>query len=171
MPNNDYVLMMARYNQWQNDSLVQAANSLSDDERTADKGSFFGSIQKTFSHILWVDQLWLSRFTDTPAPSGGFAQSVDHLPEWNGFCAERSRFDAVILGWANTVNSDWFSGDLHWFSSLLKRDMTTTKTIVTIQFFNHQTHHRGQIHAMLTASGAHPDDTDVPFMPESYLGQ
>lgn len=33
-----------------------------------------------------------------------------------------------------------------------------------IQLFNHGTHHRGQVHAMLTAAGARPDDTDVPFM-------
>ncbi|MEM9179394.1 MAG: DinB family protein, partial [Pseudomonadota bacterium] len=38
-----------------------------------------------------------------------------------------------------------------------------------MQVFNHQTHHRGQVHAMLTAAGTIPDDTDIPFMPESYL--
>ena len=168
MPNNDYVLMMARYNQWQNDSLIQAANSLSDDERTADKGSFFGSIQNTFSHILWGDQLWISRFADTPAPDCGIQQSVDHFADWDAFCVERTRFDAVILKWAKNVEADWFSGDLSWFSGAMNRDITKPKKMLTIQLFNHQTHHRGQIHAMLTAAGAHPDDTDVPFMPESY---
>jgi uncharacterized damage-inducible protein DinB len=168
MPNKDYVLMMARYNQWQNDSLVQAANSLSDSERAADKGSFFGSIQKTFSHILWGDQLWLNRFAGTPAPKSSIQQSVDHFADWDSFRAERTRFDAVILDWAKNVNVDWFSGDLSWFSGAMNRDISKPKKMLTIQMFNHQTHHRGQIHAMLTAAGAHPDDTDVPFMPEGY---
>jgi len=168
MPNKDYVLMMARYNQWQNDSLVDAANSLSDDERTADKGAFFGSIQKTFSHILWGDQLWLSRFAGTPAPDCGIAQSVDHFADWNAFCPERTRFDAAILDWAQNVDAGWFTGDLSWFSGAVNRDITKPKNMLVIQLFNHQTHHRGQIHAMMTAAGAHPSDTDVPFMPDSY---
>jgi uncharacterized damage-inducible protein DinB len=30
-----------------------------------------------------------------------------------------------------------------------------------MHFFNHQTHHRGQVHAILTAAGAKPGDTDL----------
>lgn len=171
MPNKDYVLMMARYNQWQNDNLVQAANDLSDAERATDRGSFFGSIQKTFSHILWGDQIWVSRFAGTPAPTCTIVQSMDHFARWDAFRAERSRFDAVILDWATNVNANWFEGDLSWFSGAVNRDISKPKKMLSIQLFNHQTHHRGQIHAMLTAAGAKPSDTDVPFMPESYQDQ
>ncbi len=169
MPNKDYVLMMARYNQWQNDSLIDAANSLNDVQRKADRGSFFGSIQNTFSHILWADQLWLNRFAGTPAPKGGITQSVDQFADWGAFCSERKRFDAIMLEWAKNVEAKWFAGDLSWFSGAINRDITKPKTLLAIQLFNHQTHHRGQIHAMLTAAGARPGDTDVPFMPEAYL--
>jgi uncharacterized damage-inducible protein DinB len=31
--------------------------------------------------------------------------------------------------------------------------------------FNHQTHHRGQVHCMLTQAGSKPGDTDLPLMP------
>lgn len=169
MPSKNYVLTMARYNQWQNESLIQAANELSGDDRQRDRGSFFHSIQKTFSHILWGDQIWVSRFAGTEAPSGGIAESVDHFSDWIAFQEERKRFDAVILDWAHSVDDAWFSGDLSWFSGALGRDVTRPKAMLSIQLFNHQTHHRGQIHAMLTAAGAHPDDTDVPFMPDRYL--
>ena len=37
-----------------------------------------------------------------------------------------------------------------------------------VHFFNHQTHHRGQVHAMLTAAGAKAPVTDIPFMPETF---
>ncbi|MEO1960220.1 MAG: DinB family protein, partial [Paracoccus sp. (in: a-proteobacteria)] len=39
------------------------------------------------------------------------------------------------------------------------------KPLVVMQLFNHQTHHRGQIHAMLTAAGEKPGATDIAFMP------
>ena len=60
-------------------------------------------------------------------------------------------------------------GDLEWYSGTLKRGMTSPRGVCIMQVFNHQTHHRGQVHAMLTAAGAKPDDTDIPFMPETYL--
>ena len=169
MPSKDYVLTMARYNQWQNESLIQAANGLSEEDRQRDRGSFFHSIQKTFSHILWGDQIWIGRFTGTQGPDGGIAESVDWFSDWDAFQEERKRFDAVILDWAHAVDEDWFKGDLHWYSGAVGRDVTKPKAMLSIQLFNHQTHHRGQIHAMLTAAGARPDDTDVPFMPERYL--
>ncbi len=169
MPNQDYALMMARYNQWQNDSLIEAANSLDDVQRKTDRGSFFGSIQNTFSHILWADQLWLSRFAGTAAPKGGITQSVDQFTDWSALCPQRTQFDKIILNWAKNVKSIWFSGDLSWFSGAINQEVTKPKKLLILQFFNHQTHHRGQIHAMLTAAGAHPNDTDVPFMPNSYL--
>jgi uncharacterized damage-inducible protein DinB len=34
-----------------------------------------------------------------------------------------------------------------------------------VHFFNHQTHHRGQVHAMLTAAGRGPT-TPISLMPE-----
>ncbi|MBT4428135.1 MAG: damage-inducible protein DinB, partial [Rhodospirillaceae bacterium] len=59
----DYVRTMATYNRWQNGSLYDAANTLSDDERKQARGAFFGSIHATLNHILWGDQIWMSRFT------------------------------------------------------------------------------------------------------------
>ena len=55
-----YALTMARYNLWQNENLVKAANELSVVERQKERGAYFGSVEKTFSHILWGDRLWLS---------------------------------------------------------------------------------------------------------------
>lgn len=169
MPNKDYVLIMARYNLWQNESLVKAASGLSAAERQTDRGAFFGSIEKTFSHILWADRVWLSRFEGKDAPSGGIADSIALIQSWDIFRAERAAHDHNILEWAHGVSPDWFEGELSWFSGASGRRMTKPKTIVTLQLFNHQTHHRGQIHAMLTALGAKPEETDVPFMPDRFV--
>lgn len=169
MPNNEYVLTMARYNLWQNENLLTAADGLPTSEREKDRGSFFGSIQKTVSHIFWGDMLWMSRFAGTPAPKGGIPESTNIIESWEQFRIERKAFDERILQWAHEVTPDWFEGDLSWFSGALGRNVTKPKKMLVLQLFNHQTHHRGQVHAMLTSTGAKPDDTDVPFMPESFL--
>ena len=168
MANKEFVLSMARYNLWQNDNLVRAADTLGDDARRADCGAFFGSIHQTFSHVLWGDKVWISRFTDTSGPSCGIPESVSLFDDWERFKQERSQFDRDILAWARDVGPDWFEGDLSWYSGAMERDVSKPKTMLSIHFFNHQTHHRGQIHAMLTAAGARPGDTDVPFMPEAF---
>ncbi len=165
----DYATLMAKYNLWQNENLLTATDTLTDAERQKDRGSFFGSIQNTFSHIFWGDQIWLSRFAGTTAPSGGIAESLALAEDWPAYRSARKTFDQRILQWANEVSPDWFEGDLKWYSGAIGRDITKPKNMLVVQLFNHQTHHRGQIHAMLTAAGAKPDDTDVPFMPESYL--
>ena len=168
MPNKDYAVAMARYNAWQNENLTDAASGLDDTTRRAERGAFFGSIEKTFAHILWGDRIWLSRFTKTEAPSVGIAESVMMGQSWAAFCATRAALDGQILGWAHTIDPEWFDGDLCWFSGALGREITKPKRILVLQLFNHQTHHRGQIHAMLTAAGARPGDTDVPFMPARF---
>jgi uncharacterized damage-inducible protein DinB len=59
-------------------------------------------------------------------------------------------------------------GDLGWFSGAMGREVTKPKALLVLHMFNHQTHHRGQIHAMLTTAGARPGDTDIPFMPARF---
>src|SRR5690606_4695511 len=62
----EYARLFARYNCWQNKSLYDAASALSDDERKAKRGAFFGSIHATLNHLLWGDQIWMSRLAGTP---------------------------------------------------------------------------------------------------------
>lgn len=169
MPNKEYTLTMARYNLWQNENLLSAADGLSEVERDKDRGAFFGSIQKTLSHLFWGDMLWMSRFAGTVAPRGGITETTEMISSWHSYRADRKTFDEQIMRWAHEVTPDWFEGELTWFSGAIGCEITKPKSTLVIQFFNHQTHHRGQVHAMLTSAGARPGDTDVPFMPEQYL--
>lgn len=161
--------MMARYNLWQNESLAKAASEISGSERQKDRGAFFGSIEKTFSPILWSDRLWLKRFESTDGPGGNIASSVSLIANWGQFREERAALDRQILEWAHGVSAEWLEGDLTWFAGSIGREKTNIKTLLVVQMFNHQTHHRGQIHAMLTASGAKPEATDLQHMPERYF--
>lgn len=168
MPNQDYVLTMARYNRWQNENLLAVSDSLSTEERRKDRRAFFGSIEKTFSHLFWADMIWLHRFAGTLSPAGGISESVDLIHDWNEFRQSRQQLDNQLLQWAHDVSSDWFEGNLTWYSGAIGRDIIRPRKSVVIQLFNHQTHHRGQIHAMLTSAGARPGATDLPFMPDDY---
>lgn len=160
-----YTVTMARYNAWQNDSLIAAAKTLTDEQRREDRSAFFGSIHETFSHLLWADKIWMSRFAGLEPPTGGIVDSTGLFPNWDGFVVERQRFDQVIADWAQTLDPRWLEGELTWWSGAANREVGRPKALLVTHFFNHQTHHRGQIHAMLTAAGAKPGDTDLFLMP------
>ena len=161
----DYVRLMARYNRWQNRNLYAAADALDEAARRADRGAFFRSIHGTLSHLAWGDAMWMSRFDGAPKPTGGIADSAALHSDWDGLKAARAALDAAILDWSGRVAPAFLAGELSWFSGALKRDVTAPCATTVAHFFNHQTHHRGQIHAMLTAAGAKPGDTDLFIMP------
>jgi len=74
--------------------------------------------------------------------------------------------DARITLWAQSLDAVDLVGDMTWFSAVTGREFSKPLGLCVMQLFNHQTHHRGQVHAMLTAAGQKSNDTDLPFMPE-----
>ncbi|CAN5512011.1 DinB family protein [soil metagenome] len=162
----DYVRGMARYNRWQNANLYEAADRLSDGERHRDRGAFFGSIHGTLSHLVWADRLWMARFCDSEAPPVGIAFSPALHPDWRDLKRARSEVDDGILRWSESLDAGWLEGELRYFSQSLGRDNVGPRGPFVVHFFNHQTHHRGQVHCLLTQAGASPrDDTDLVMMP------
>ena len=162
----EYVRTLAAYNRWQNGSLYGAAASLSDDQRKQQRGAFFGSIHGTLNHILWGDQIWLSRFISTPPPTLSIiSESADLYPHWDELVAARNDCDEIITAWTENMDPAWLDGALTWTSAANNRTFRNPTWMLVTHLFNHQIHHRGQVHAMLTAAGAKPDDTDIPLMP------
>ncbi|PZX13618.1 putative damage-inducible protein DinB [Palleronia aestuarii] len=166
MTDRPYAVTMARYNAWQNASLLAAAKTLPEGDLDRDRGAFFGTIRRTFSHLLWADAVWLARFTGAEVPPGGIADSTGLAADWSDFRRQRTALDADILHWATALPAAGPEGDLAWFSGATGRTVTRPRRLLLLHLFNHQTHHRGQIHAMLTAAGAHPDATDIWLMPD-----
>ncbi len=163
-----YIETMADYNRWQNSSLYDAASNLSDVERRADRGAFFGSIHATLSHLMWGDKIWLNRFgAEETARKSSIADSVNEGSDWQEMVQERRMLDQLIIEWAQGVDETTLGGDLTWYSGAMDREVSKPLGLLIAHFFNHQTHHRGQVHAMLTAAGQKPDDTDLPFKPEN----
>ncbi|MEM7766796.1 MAG: DinB family protein [Pseudomonadota bacterium] len=160
-----HLQLMASYNAWQNQSLYTAAEGLERDVLTLDVGAFFGSILSTLNHILWADRIWMSRFADIEKPAVGMAGSTTLFDDLEPLAEARSAFDQVIVDWSNLVSADWLAGPLSWHSGAAGREVSLPAWVCVTHFFNHQTHHRGQVHAMLTAADAKPDDTDLFLMP------
>jgi uncharacterized damage-inducible protein DinB len=162
-----YVQRMTRYNCWQNANLYGVADTLPDDERRRERGAFFGSIHKTLSHLLWADRTWMSRFTsEVQKPQAGIPESVSLYPDWDGLKRERAAFDQTMIGWADRLDAGWLRDDLTYFSGALNRELTKPRWQLVTHLFNHQTHHRGQVHCLLTQAGAKPHTTDLPALPE-----
>ncbi|MAK61112.1 MAG: damage-inducible protein DinB [Ponticaulis sp.] len=162
----EFAIKMARYNRWQNQSLYRAADGLSDADRMADRGAFFRSIQETLSHILWADIAWMNRFAPEIAPSDvPIAKSGAMFADWSVLKSMRGEFDEIILDWAEAMTPEWLVGELSFYSSAYDKEIRLPRDTSVVHLFNHQTHHRGQVHAMLTAAGVDPGPTDLPVMP------
>ncbi len=160
----DYLRCMAAYNAEMNQRLYAAAGRLSDEERRRDRGAFFGSIHRTFNHLLWGDQMWLSRFGAGPKPPVPGAESTTMVADFGDLTQRRVEMDSRLESWANGVSEAWLQDDLTWISGVSNQEMTKPRTLLVMHLFNHQTHHRGQAHAMLTAAGQATGDTDLPWI-------
>ena len=156
-----YIRTMAEYNAEMNRRLYGAAARLSDAERRMPRGAFWGSIHGTLTHILWGDQQWMSRFDGWPRPTTPIKESARMIEDFAVLSTEREKADADISRWAANVDDAWLAGNLSWLSSAANREVTAPLRLLVTHFFNHQTHHRGQAHAMLTATGQETGDTDL----------
>ena len=163
-----YAQTMARYNRWQNQSLFARAAKLTDAQRRENRGAFFGSVQGTLCHLMFADGAWMWRFTgdETLKPLvKSTAETATFISDWADLAAQRIAFDARMIDWAGHLIDKDLAGDLTYFSVTANRQSTKPMGMLVAHMFNHQTHHRGQVHALLTGFGLSPEDTDLPMMP------
>jgi len=156
-----FVRTMAAYNAEMNRRVYAAAGRLSDAERGLPRGAFFGSIHGTLCHILWGDRMWMSRFDGWPVPTVKQRDSAGMVEDFAELSRLRVAADEKITAWAGRIDDAWLAQDLVWFSQSAQREFRSPRAFTVAHFFNHQTHHRGQVHAMLTAAGEKTGDTDL----------
>jgi uncharacterized damage-inducible protein DinB len=156
-----YVRTMAAYNAEMNRRLLVAAATLPDAARRADDGAFFGSLHGTLCHLLWADRMWMSRFAGWERPTASVKQSPALIADFADLTTARAEADQGITAWAGTVTQDWLDGETVWFSGITQTERRAPTGGLVVHLFNHQTHHRGQAHALLTRHGVDPGDTDL----------
>jgi len=156
-----YARTMAAYNAEMNRRLYAAASRLTDEARRQQRGAFWGSIHGTLNHLLWGDRIWMSLFAGWPKPEFGLKQSAGMIEDFAELRATREATDADLSAWAEQLDDAWLGADQTWFSGSAQRTLSKPRTLLVVHLFNHQTHHRGQAHAMLTAAGEQTGDTDL----------
>ena len=156
-----YVRTMAAYNAEMNRRLYEAAWRIPDAERRQDRGAFWGSLHGTLCHVLWGDRMWMSRFNGWEKPAVIQKESAALIEDFDELRHQRVLDDKRISAWADRVTPGWLAEDMGWFSASVQRDLRHPRGFLVTHFFNHQTHHRGQAHALITACGEKTGDTDL----------
>jgi len=153
--------MMARFNRWVNARLYDSVATLSDEQYRKDVGLFFGSVHATLNHLLVGDLIWTRRLRGEP---NGFTKLMEIVED--DFADLRRRRVAEDDRFVEQVDA-MAPADLerrivyrrmigNGEESILVRHILATLN-------NHQTHHRGQVHAALTQAGIEPPALDVVF--------
>lgn len=162
MISREHAATLARYNRWMNGKLYAACERLSDEQRKAERGAFFGSIHRTLNHLLVGDLIWLSRFTGSSREGLHIARPLheDHA----ALAAQRRQTDEALIAFADQLTPDWLAADLEVHST--RGVYRRPAWLLVTHLFNHQTHHRGQITTLLSQQGIDIGATDLPVLPE-----
>lgn len=170
MSRTSHICLMATYNEWMSAKVYEAARSLSDEELSADRKAFFGSILGTLNHLAVGDTIWLKRFAKHPTNHLAL-EPVRQLPDpksldqWlfsniREFSAYREWLDRIIIKWAQSITESDLDDPFNYANM---KGVVSDKDFYSLvmHFFNHQTHHRGQVTALLSQAGVDVGDTDL----------
>ncbi len=161
----------ARYNTWMNERLYALCATLPDAERRRDRGTFFRSIHGTLNHILLADRAWLGRFTGErelaeSRDAGGTAipltgrHDQELYADFDVLRRERARTDAAIEAWVATLDAERLAASFTY--KTMRGDVCEHPLWWAVtHFFNHHTHHRGQLTTLLSQQGLDPGVTDL----------
>lgn len=153
--------MFADYNRWANSRLYDACAQISEEEFRADKGAFFGSAQRTLNHLLVADRIWLKRFTGTgEVPTSLDAVLYESLGELR---TARETEDQRIIEWVGGLSEADLSSIISYTPVSMPEKMEQRLSPILGHVFNHQTHHRGQVHTILTSLGQPSVALDISY--------
>lgn len=151
--------MFAAYNRWANARLYEAFGELPAEEWGRDVGAFFTSLSGTMNHILVADRIWMKRFTGT----GAAPTALDTVlfEDLEALKTAREAEDARISGWLSEIGQEALAGTFTYVTVTDRREVTQKLSPALAHFFNHQTHHRGQAHGILSQLGRTPPSLDL----------
>ena len=162
-PGTEWAHTLAAYNRWMNERLYALSAGLPDEERKRDRGAFFRSIHGTLNHLLLADRIWLGRFRGALFAVRSLDQEL--YADFAELRAERERADGEIVAWAASLTPADFEGTLHYTSFVNPAPRSVPFWVAATHFFNHQTHHRGQLTTLLMQAGVDPGVTDLIWLP------
>lgn len=163
----------AKYNQWMNQSLYDTCKKLGQDAIEQEQGAFFGSILGTLNHLLIADVFWLARcsgdksLTRMQDESGNTLKitALDQIVygDLNPLWQARQRLDRNILTYLDSLNDGSLENLIEYRNSR-GETLKNPVSIILLHWFNHQTHHRGQVTTLLSQQGVDPGLTDLIYI-------
>jgi uncharacterized damage-inducible protein DinB len=155
---SNHFQMLARYNRIANERLYEKCSALSDSEYRMNREGSFGSIHALLNHVLLGDRIWMSRFEGggqtTPPLNTVLYEAFSELRD------ARVMEDARIESFFGNLQPDFAERPLAYINNQGKSYVETTPVAFS-HFFNHQTHHRGQVHVMLSQTSVAPPALDL----------
>jgi uncharacterized damage-inducible protein DinB len=163
--------MLARYNSWANRRLYAAAASMPEEDYRAERGAYFGSVHRTLNHLLVTDRIWMWRLSG----EGPTYTALDVVPydDLASLRSEREAEDRRIVGFIDSLDDARLAANVTYRTVTNPQEITQPLAPALLHLFNHETHHRGQVHALLTGFGgrdAAPSLDLILFQRESGLG-
>ena len=145
----EHFRMFAAYNGWANERLYEAAAKVPDAEYRANRGAFFGSLHGTLNHLLLADRIWMRRFTGE-GPTYTRLDEILHEDLATLQAARRDEDDRILAYVDGLAEAD-LPAPIRYRTVVNPQQITQPRSTALAHFFNHQTHHRGQAHCLVTA--------------------
>jgi uncharacterized damage-inducible protein DinB len=157
----DHYTTFAGYNAWANRRLYDAAAELSDTEYRADKGAFFKSMHGTLNHLLVTDRIWMKRFTG----EGEAPERLDAIlhERFADLRAARQAEDRRITAYVAGLDDERLAGVIRYRRVSTPEEFVQKLMPALDHWLNHQTHHRGQAHVILTSLGKAAPELDLLY--------
>jgi uncharacterized damage-inducible protein DinB len=151
--------MFGRYNAWANSRLYDATARLSTEQYRADRGAFFKSVHGTLNHLLVTDRIWMHRFTG----AGDAPSRLDAIlfESFDGLRAAREAEDRRIVDFVDGLDDGRISGTIKYRRVSTPEEFEQQLAPALAHWFNHQTHHRGHVHALLTGLVGEAPELDL----------
>ncbi|UEM03509.1 DinB family protein [Skermanella rosea] len=156
----EYFRTLARYNAWANRHLYDACAALPDAEFRKPRQVFFGSILGTLNHVLVADRAWLGRLEGVPSGIAALDQIL--YEDLADLTAARTTEDTRITALVDGYGAGEFGRDLV-YRTMVGTEHRTPVAWVLSHLFNHQTHHRGQAHGLLSQTAVPPPALDLIY--------
>ncbi|RAU21682.1 damage-inducible protein DinB [Paramagnetospirillum kuznetsovii] len=151
---------LARYNAWANQRLYEACSRLPGEAISCPRPSFFGSILATLNHVLIGDMLWMGRFTGDESHGIKGLDQILHA-DFGRLVQARQDMDARIVTFFEAPLGDLEA--VFAYRTAAGQDTATPRGLTMLHMFNHATHHRGQVHDMLSATDVPPPALDLVY--------
>ncbi len=154
----DRYRQFAAYNAWANARLYDVVAGMDEQDFRADRGAFFGSLMGTLNHILVGDRIWMRRL-DGQGPHLTQLDLILHedLPTLR---EQRDLEDARITAYVEGLDPAILEHRFEYRTTTGQAFIQPLSTVLD-HLFNHQTHHRGQAHVLISAAGVAPPSLDL----------